>query len=53
MNLEAELLCPVCREPLLYTEHWLTCTVGHRFDQAREGYVHLLPGGDGGRSTRH
>lgn len=49
MNLAADLLCPVCRERLVSAERGLACVTGHRFDQAREGYVHLLPGGARGK----
>jgi len=30
-------------------EQGLACTAGHHFDQAQEGYVHLLPGGARGK----
>lgn len=37
--------CPHCGEPLLDATGGLVCARGHRFDRAREGYVHLLPAG--------
>jgi len=37
--------CPVCRQPLADVPGGVTCAAGHRFDRAREGYVHLLTGG--------
>lgn len=37
--------CPLCGAPLREEEHALRCAAGHCFDQAREGYVHLLPVG--------
>ena len=40
--------CPVCRQPLADVTGGLACPAGHRFDLAREGYVHLLAGGGGG-----
>lgn len=33
-------ICPLCREP--FGSEFL-CPQGHRFDTAREGYIHLLP----------
>lgn len=49
-TLGPELLCPICRaqsalkSPLNYTDagHW-QCPQGHHFDQAKQGYVNLLP----------
>lgn len=38
-------LCPLCAEPLAEAPGGLCCGRGHRFDRAREGYVHLLPVG--------
>ena len=49
MNLASELRCPICRELLAGVEQGLACTAGHHFDQAQEGYVHLLPGGARGK----
>lgn len=37
------LLCPICNEPLVQTEHRYVCQKGHSFDVARQGYVNLLP----------
>ena len=38
-------LCPLCGEALQSVPGGLRCSGGHRFDRAREGYVHLLPVG--------
>lgn len=38
----ALLRCPSCREPLREQQRFLTCTRGHTFDVARQGYVNLL-----------
>lgn len=35
--------CPVCGKLLNREEKWYECPVGHRFDLASAGYVHLLP----------
>lgn len=35
--------CPLCHHPLVDCGNGLGCAQGHRFDRAREGYVHLLP----------
>jgi len=35
--------CPICSEPLHIREKSQVCSNGHRFDQAKEGYVNLLP----------
>ena len=37
------LVCPVCGGPLARGEGRYRCPVGHSYDVAREGYVHLLP----------
>ena len=37
--------CPLCGGPLWEAPQGLGCPRGHRFDRAREGYVHLLPVG--------
>ncbi len=37
--------CPHCGQPLTSTERTWSCSSGHVFDRAREGYVNLLPGG--------
>ncbi|MGU3410716.1 putative RNA methyltransferase [Microbacterium sp. M1A1_1b] len=38
------LACPVCREPLARTgDGQAGCATGHRFDQARQGHLTLLP----------
>ncbi|HEX3811949.1 MAG TPA: methyltransferase domain-containing protein [Mycobacteriales bacterium] len=43
------LACPVCRSPLTAGESRFGCPNGHHFDRAKEGYVHLLHPGRGGR----
>lgn len=43
------LACPLCRQPLVPDERRFGCPDGHHFDRAREGYVHLLDPGRGGR----
>jgi 23S rRNA (guanine745-N1)-methyltransferase len=40
----AALRCPVCRAALTDTGPALTCTAGHSFDKARQGYVNLVVG---------
>lgn len=37
------LICPLCHQPLLPHAQGLRCDAGHQFDQAKEGYVNLLP----------
>ncbi|HEX5615613.1 MAG TPA: methyltransferase domain-containing protein [Acidimicrobiia bacterium] len=37
--------CPHCHEPLLDDDAGVVCAQGHRFDRAREGYLHLVPSG--------
>jgi 23S rRNA (guanine745-N1)-methyltransferase len=37
------LACPVCGEALAEQDGTLSCSAGHSFDIAREGYVNLLP----------
>ncbi|HEX6498306.1 MAG TPA: 23S rRNA methyltransferase [Micromonosporaceae bacterium] len=38
------LRCPVCASALVPTATGLDCGRGHRFDRARQGYVHLAAG---------
>jgi 23S rRNA (guanine745-N1)-methyltransferase len=38
-------LCPHCTKPLAETASGATCSDGHQFDRAREGYLNLLPAG--------
>jgi 23S rRNA (guanine745-N1)-methyltransferase len=40
----ADLLCPLGEASLALDDGGLVCTVGHRFDIARQGYVNLLAG---------
>lgn len=35
--------CPLCRAMLQETETGACCGANHRFDRARQGYLHLLP----------
>lgn len=44
----AALCCPLEGGGLLLEGRTLRCDEGHRFDLARQGYVHLLPGRDPG-----
>ncbi|MDO8964003.1 MAG: methyltransferase domain-containing protein [Coriobacteriia bacterium] len=39
------LVCPRCGAPLVEAPGTLSCSEGHSFDVARQGYVNLLPGG--------
>jgi len=43
------LACPLCRQPLLDEGARFGCPSGHHFDRSRDGYVHLLDPGRGGR----
>lgn len=36
-------ICPLCQGSLATTEQGVTCAANHRFDRARQGYLHLLP----------
>lgn len=38
----ADLRCPTCDELLMAGERAFTCSRGHSFDRARQGYVNLL-----------
>lgn len=37
------LICPLCQNPLYQQQRAFRCGQGHHFDQAREGYLNLLP----------
>jgi len=37
------LICPLCHQPLQQQASSFRCDAGHQFDQAKEGYVNLLP----------
>lgn len=39
----ANYLCPLCAQALLLTGKTYRCTNNHCFDEAKEGYVNLLP----------
>lgn len=36
-------ICPLCHQPLLQQQGGWRCAGNHHFDQAKEGYVNLLP----------
>ena len=42
------LICPVCSEPLYFTQKNAKCKNGHSFDMAKEGYINLLRSGKSG-----
>jgi len=42
-NIAAQYLCPICQQALSLTGASYTCASHHSFDQAKEGYVNLLP----------
>lgn len=37
------LICPLCQQTLHQQAKHFRCDAGHQFDQAKEGYVNLLP----------
>lgn len=37
------LICPLCHQPLCASNHQWRCSNNHCFDQAKEGYLNLLP----------
>lgn len=41
----AALACPHCGQSLALGERQLSCSAGHSFDLARQGYAHLVGGG--------
>ncbi len=45
----SRLWCPLCRSALAVEAGAVRCEGGHAFDLARQGYLHLLPGGAGGK----
>jgi len=42
MMTENLLICPVCRETLLWEDKRIFCSKGHSFDKAKEGYFYLI-----------
>jgi 23S rRNA (guanine745-N1)-methyltransferase len=42
-NTDANYRCPLCQHNLLLTDKSYTCENNHSFDQAKQGYVNLLP----------
>ena len=41
--LPANYLCPLCQQALTLTDKTYVCLNNHSFDQAKQGYVNLLP----------
>lgn len=41
--LPAHYLCPLCQQALTLTDKTFNCSKNHSFDQAKQGYVNLLP----------
>lgn len=42
-TLTAHYLCPLCQQTLVFAEQSYRCLNNHSFDQAKQGYVNLLP----------
>lgn len=42
-QISANYLCPLCQQALTLTDKTYTCSNNHSFDQAKQGYVNLLP----------
>lgn len=43
MSSSTNYLCPLCQQVLNFTEKSYRCANNHSFDQAKQGYVNLLP----------
>ena len=43
MSSSANYLCPLCQQALTLTDKTYRCDNNHSFDQAKQGYVNLLP----------
>lgn len=43
MSTSANYLCPLCQQALNLTDKSYRCANNHSFDQAKQGYVNLLP----------
>ncbi len=43
MSVLANYLCPLCQQALTLAENTYRCDNNHSFDQAKQGYVNLLP----------
>ena len=43
MTTVAQYSCPICKNTLVFTQPSYVCSNNHCFDQAKEGYVNLLP----------
>jgi len=43
MTTTANYLCPLCQQALTLADRIYRCTNNHSFDQAKQGYVNLLP----------
>ena len=39
----AQYICPICKKSLRLNNKSYRCESNHSFDQAKEGYVNLLP----------
>lgn len=39
----SDFICPFCKNSLIKEEKQFICPLGHSFDIAKEGYIHLLP----------
>ena len=39
-----KLLCPICQQVLSHQQKDWFCKNNHHFDEAKEGYLHVLPG---------
>ncbi|WNC73776.1 23S rRNA (guanine(745)-N(1))-methyltransferase [Thalassotalea psychrophila] len=39
----SQYICPICQQALTLNNKSFSCTNNHSFDQAKEGYVNLLP----------
>jgi len=43
MSPQASYFCPLCQQALILTDKVYRCENNHSFDQAKQGYVNLLP----------
>jgi len=41
--LPANYICPLCQQALRFTDKTYSCVNNHTYDQAKQGYVNLLP----------
>ena len=42
-NITPNYRCPLCQQSLIFADRTFRCKNNHSFDQAKEGYVNLLP----------